>query len=60
MYVDCTRTRPDQLTFSSVFHPSRQTAGTVRVQVSFLRTVPGQSADIPRLFKRTRVRGHCT
>ena len=27
---------------------------------NFLRTVRGQSADIPRLCTRTRVRGHCT
>ena len=60
MYEECTRTRPDLQTLSVVSHPSQQMADTVRVQITCLRTVLGQTADIPRLCTREHVRGHFT
>jgi hypothetical protein len=40
------RTRPDLQTLSVVFHSSRETTDTVRVQIICLRTVRGHSQTL--------------
>jgi hypothetical protein len=42
----CTRTHPDLQTLSVVFHPSRETTDTVRVQIICLRAVHGHSLTL--------------